>query len=251
MSHGPPPTNATDTGVNILVRLVGLVLILAGLPLVFGGIYLLTLGGSFYYLIAGIGLASSGLLLWRGEMMGVYAYILVFVFTLIWAFWEVGLSFWPLVPRLIAPIFLAGAVLLIVPLIRPADGRPYKTGGFVLGGLAMMAGFAAYFAGMFLPHDVIQNDVEIVPGQVSAATADSGDNWYSWGKTPEGARYAPFDQITAENVDRLEVAWTARTGFIAEGSNQLEDQNTPLFVDGTLYQCAAGTQVTALNGTTG
>lgn len=244
-------SDAHPQNVNIIVRLVGIVLLLAGLILFGGGVYLAILGGSWYYLLAGLGIAAAGYSLLRGRFQGVLVYLGVFVLTCLWAFWEAGFNFWPLVPRLVAPIFIAAAVLLIVPLIRPSHGRPFDTRPFVIGGLAMALVFVGYFAMMFRPHDIVQNAFTAVPGAVSATTAASGDNWYSYGKTGEGARYAPFDQINTDNVKDLEVAWTARTGFIADQSKEYQDQNTPLYVDGTLYQCAANSAVTALDGVTG
>ncbi|MCA0943338.1 PQQ-binding-like beta-propeller repeat protein [Salipiger pacificus] len=115
----------------------------------------------------------------------------------------------------------------------------------------MLAVFAAFFALMFVPHDVIRNKVTLKPGEISATTEASGQNWSAWGKTGEGLRYSTAEQNTPENVGELEIAWTARTGFIADQSESKQDQNTPLYVDGTLFQCAAGSQVTALDGTTG
>jgi len=46
-----------------LPRLLGVLLLLMGLALLAGGIKLSQLGGSLYYLIAGIGFALSGVLL--------------------------------------------------------------------------------------------------------------------------------------------------------------------------------------------
>lgn len=237
--------------VNLLVRITGIVLLFAGLILAAGGAYLAVIGGSWYYLIAGLGIAAAGHFLARGRFLGALIYLAVFALTCIWAIWESGFDFWPLVPRLVAPIFIGAIVLLIVPLIRPEEGRPADTRPFVIGGLAMALVFVGYFAMMFRPHDIIRNDFSAVPGAVSATTAASGDNWYSYGKTGEGTRYAPFDQINRDNVKDLEVAWTARTGFIADQSQNYQDQNTPLYVDGTLYQCAANSMVTALDGVTG
>lgn len=81
---------------------------------------------------------------------------------------------------------------------------------------------------MFSPHDIVRNESAVLEkGQVSPATREVGPNWVSYGKTGEGTRYAPFDQINRDNVDQLEVAWIARTGFIADQSKNLQGQNTP------------------------
>ncbi|HRH21389.1 MAG TPA: PQQ-binding-like beta-propeller repeat protein, partial [Brevundimonas sp.] len=237
--------------VHIALKIFGGLLIIIGLPLAIGGAYLLTLGGSWYYLVAGLGLAVSGLYVFRGLMTGVWIYLAVLLLTLLWAVVEVGLAFWPLVPRLVAPLFLGGVALLLTPLFAPSARRPARTRAFTVAGAALMIGFVGYLALMMQPHGVISNVIPFVPGQVTATTTAAGNNWYSYGRTGEGTRYAPFNQINLENVSELEVAWTARTGFIADQSRHLQDQNTPLYVDGTLYQCASGSQVTALDGVTG
>ncbi|MCT4371823.1 PQQ-binding-like beta-propeller repeat protein [Yangia mangrovi] len=193
----------------------------------------------------------SAVLTFRGRTAGLTLYLGVFAGTLLWALRETGLHFWPLVPRLVAPVFLAGVALLLLPAARCVEGKPACTRGARLGGAGMLAVFAAFFALMFVPHDVIRNKVTLEPGEISATTEASGQNWSAWGKTGEGLRYSTAEQITPENVGELEIAWTARTGFIADQSESKQDQNTPLYVDGTLFQCAAGSQVTALDGTTG
>lgn len=237
-------------GVHILVRIVSIILLLSGLPLVIGGVYLVSLGGSFYYVFAGIAICSAALMLWKGRRLGLNIYLGIFALTILWSFYEAGLSFWPLVPRLVAPIFLAGAVLLIAPLLRgtekPANSKPY-----LFGGAAMAFCFIAFFVGMFKPHDVILNRDILTKGQVSQVNIAAGSNWTAYGRTGLGTRYAPFDQITPDNIDKLEIAWTARTGFLADQSKSEDDQNTPLYVDGAVYQCSPAGQITAIDGVTG
>ncbi|MCA0939618.1 hypothetical protein LCM28_07010 [Salipiger pacificus] len=57
----------------------------------------------------------SAVLTFRGRTAGLMLYLGVFAGTLLWALWETGLQFWPLVPRLVAPVFLAGVALLLLP----------------------------------------------------------------------------------------------------------------------------------------
>lgn len=244
-------TRHTDDRPHILLRLFGILLVIIGTVLIVGGLYLITLGGSWYYAIAGLLILLAGIRTFRGQASGLFLYLAVFLGTVIWALWEVGLDFWPLVPRLVAPIFLAACALLLLPLVSPWRGRPVPARPFVLGGVVLGAGFVVFFALMFQPHGVVRNDVTITPGTVSASTLAAGGDWLAWGRTSEGLRHATADQITPENVSQLELVWVARTGFIADQSQHLQDQNTPLAIDGTLYQCASGSQVTALDGTTG
>ncbi|WP_353475000.1 membrane-bound PQQ-dependent dehydrogenase, glucose/quinate/shikimate family [Salipiger sp. H15] len=236
---------------SALLWAFGLLLAVVGLVLAAGGIYLISLGGSWYYGIAGLLMLVSAVLTFRGRAAGLTLFLALFAGTVVWSFWEAGLDFWALVPRLVAPVFMAALALLLLPAARRHEGKPACALGLRLGGLGMLAVFAGFLGLMFVPHNVVQNDLPIVPGEVSAATETSGESWLSWGKTTEGTRFSTAGQITPENVGELEVAWTAHTGFVADQSKDLQDQNTPLYVDGTLYQCAAASQVTALDGTTG
>ena len=96
-------------------------LIALGVIIGAGGIWLLTLGGSWYYAIAGLGLVATGVLLIKGRMLGVFVYVATFLFTLVWAFWEAGLDGWALLPRLAGPAVLLVLVLLTIPVLRRRD----------------------------------------------------------------------------------------------------------------------------------
>src|SRR5258708_1457753 len=77
----------------------GIVYGLLGLALAAGGVWLVALGGSFYYVIAGIGLAVSGALLIRRLRAALWVYAALLIGTLAWAIWEVGFDWWPLAAR--------------------------------------------------------------------------------------------------------------------------------------------------------
>lgn len=84
---------------------------------------------------------------------------------------------------------------------------------------------------------------------VATVADELSADWRFYGRDAGGSRYAPFDQINRGNVDKLEVAWTFRTGDIA--SNGSEDQNTPLMVGDTLYACTPRNIVIAINAENG
>lgn len=234
---------------HIAIRIFAIVLGIVGLGLLGGGLYLMILGGSWYYALAGAGLAYAAWLCWRGDVTGIWVYLAVFVLTVIWALWEVGFSFWPQVPRLVAPLFLAAAGLLLVPLFPDRQGAANRP--FVLGGAVLGLGFVVFFAGMFMDHNVIRKDFELVPGKVSETTAAMGGDWTSYGRTGEGTRYAPLDQINRENVAQLEKVWQVRTGDIAVSEEGKEDQNTPIYADGKLFQCSPSNIISAIDPTQG
>ena len=57
------------------------------------------------------------------------------------------------------------------------------------------------------------------PGAVSAndevmALSQDPNNWVMWGRTYDGQRYSPLNQINNQNVGNLQVAWTFSTGVL-------------------------------------
>src|SRR4051812_22220123 len=83
-------------------RLVAVLCELFGLLFLVGGGYLASLGGSLYFVIAGIAMLAAGVLLWRGQIGGAWLYGLALVGSAVWAVWDAGWNFWPLVSRLFA-----------------------------------------------------------------------------------------------------------------------------------------------------
>ena len=77
-----------------------------GLFFTFWGGKLLTLGGSAWYLLAGVAylLIAIGYLI-RSQYVLPFT-IVTFLLTLVWALYEVQLSYWGLIPRLVVPALL-------------------------------------------------------------------------------------------------------------------------------------------------
>lgn len=63
------------------------------------------------------------------------------------------------------------------------------------------------------------------------AAADAQTDWPSYGNDPGAMRYAPLRQINRSNVERLQLAWTFRTG-------QPGSEATPIVVNGVMYLTA-------------
>src|SRR6267143_2570751 len=79
-------------------------------------------------------------------------------------------------------------------------------------------------------------------------------DWSANGRDVQGTRYSPASEITRENVSRLEVAWSYRTGetdprFKTEKPTAFEA--TPLVVDGMMYLGTPLGRVIALDPATG
>jgi quinate dehydrogenase (quinone) len=239
----PRHPNPSKPGGGWLLILFGVILAIIGLPMIYGGIRLIGLGGSWYYALAGVGLVVSGILYALRRKTGFWIFTLVFAGTVVWALWEAGLEFWPQVPRLVAPAVIAVFAFLLLPLFPSYKGR--RSGPLAIAGLLVL-GLAATAFYAFTPHGVIRH--ELVEAGAPAVAAEVTD-WRHYGRTAAGTRYAPIEQINKGNVADLEVAWTFRTGDVP--GKGAEDQNTPLQVGDTLYTCSAHNIVHALNAETG
>lgn len=227
----------------------GLVLAALGLAFSVGGGWLLALGGSFYYLLAGLGLVASGVLLVRGEVKGAWLYAAVFVATVVWAFWEVGLNGWALVPRIIGPAVLFLLALACVPALSASrSDRRLALGA--LGGFAVL--------GLIGSVVVARANQATAPGPLPAASATAMSepslqpvraDWPAYGGTYSSRRYSPLAQINRDNVATLERVWTYRTGDLPE--KKWGAETTPLKIGNTIYLCSARSELIALDARTG
>ncbi len=234
--------------VSLLVRILGAVIALIGLVLAIGGIQLITLGGSLYYGVVGILMILSGLLLFLGRSAGVWLYVAIFVGTVIWALWEVGLNGWALVPRLVAPLVLLIPILACLPLMRREGG-----GRLAMGSLALVVLATIVFG--FIVAQANQPQIQSpVPAASPVPIGDPavvkvGADWPAWGGADSAQRYSPLTQITRDNVGDLVRAWSFRTGDLPE--ERYGAETTPLKIGDTLYLCSARNRLFALDARTG
>ena len=83
---------------------------------------------------------------------------------------------------------------------------------------------------------------------------DDEPQWGSYGGDPGGNRHSPLTQITRQNVEQLEIAWTYRTGELGAGfarADTLTFEATPILVRDSLYLSTATDIVIALDPATG
>ena len=133
------------------------VLAVIGIVLTIGGAWLAVLGGSIYYLIAGVAMLASAWFLFRGRMLGGWIYIGLFILSAIWGFAEARGNAWAMIPWLVAPLVLLIFVLLVMPTLTPDRNRWKMAGGgiavavlFVIVSFAML-GNNSYVAAASLP----------------------------------------------------------------------------------------------------
>ncbi|MDB5680772.1 MAG: quinoprotein glucose dehydrogenase [Sphingomonas bacterium] len=235
-----------------------------GLFLTIGGAWLIVLGGSIYYLATGLACLVSAVLIYRANRAGILVYSAMLAWTLLWSFYDVGWDFWGVFPRIAGPAIL-GLWLLAPSILRPsspAAGEPRPSGkvrrvltavGVVLA--LIVVGFVVRGSLPQAPASDGHRPTAVVatlpPGLVAPAGAVPANpipgsaDWVQWGRTDDGARFAPFDQITPANVSGLKVAWTYRTG--GAGPNEA----VPLQINDTLYLCTRDNVIVALDAETG
>ena len=232
--------------------------IIIGLALGGGGLWLVTLGGSVFYLFAGLMfLITAGLLLMR-KAVALWVYAVLVIAALGWAVWEVGFDWWQLGPRG-GMIILLGLWLLTPWIRRPLGlrsptGFTYGANPWPLAIPVILAILVALYSMTTDPHDLAG---DLPTDKVAASPAFGGSvpdgEWHQYGRTPFGQRYSPLDQITAENVSTLKEVWRYQTGDVKrpEDVGETTYQVTPLKVKDTLYLCTPHNWAIALDAKTG
>jgi quinoprotein glucose dehydrogenase len=254
------------------VSVLAAIIVLFGLPILACGVWLITLGGSWYYALAGLGLLLTAWFLFRHSMTAVWIYLLTFVGTVIWALWERGFDGWAQVPRLVAPTVILILVLIAIPALRGrfAGGRAALVAASV--GVAALGASALMLTSVQQPPLLAQEttppatptqarpaapaaaaDEPSIAPRRAVAQLETGADWPAYGGTNAAARYSPLHQITPENVGQLERVWEFNTGDLpseaAEG--KYSPENTPLKIGDDLYMCTAMGIGLAIDAATG
>ncbi|TAA63200.1 glucose/quinate/shikimate family membrane-bound PQQ-dependent dehydrogenase [Shinella sp. JR1-6] len=242
----------------MLLTLTAALFAIIGLVLTGGGGWLLSLGGSPYYLVTGLAFLVTAVLLLRRSGAALWLYALVILGSLGWAIWEVGFDWWQLGPRG-GVIVLLGLWLMLPAIRRPLGfasptGTPYPASALPLAVAVLVSVGVAGFAMTQDPHDVAGS----LPTDVVNATPALGGNvpsgeWHQYGRTQYGQRYSPLDQINTENVGTLKVAWQYQTGDVKlpDDVGETTYQVTPLKIGDTLYMCTPHNWAIALDAASG
>jgi quinoprotein glucose dehydrogenase len=233
----------------------GAIVILLGVYFAGVGSWLAVLGGSWYYVIAGLGLIATGVLLILGRRLALAVYGLVWLYTVIWAFGESGLDPWYLMPRLLAPTLLG--IYLLMPWVTrrlspPFGGRTTLVG--LAGGTAavIMIGLLIMGGQSYLGPEAAHSQMIEAPDH----TAPTDHDWPFYGHDPGGDRFAAATEITPANVSQLQVAWTNRSGDSVDQAEirherEFHSEATPLMLGNTLFTCFPHSVIMAIDATTG
>ncbi|PMS36597.1 quinoprotein glucose dehydrogenase [Trinickia symbiotica] len=225
---------------------------ISGLYLVVGGIWLIAVGGSPYYLIAGIVMLVVAALVYLRHGLALGLYALLLIGTLIWGIAEIGFDFWALVPRI--DVLVIFGIWLLLPFVYRFSTTPSaRPGAIALAICLVLTGAALAYASF--------NDPQVINGTITASATGSGggqapahpDDWRAYGRTQAGTRYSPLAQINQQNVKDLQPAWTFETGDKKGPHDPVEitDEVTPLKVGDMLYLCSPHQILFALDAATG
>ena len=236
-------------------RVYASVLVLIGLILAVGGSWLVILGGSPYYLVAGAATIVAAILLWRGDGLGAWLFLAVIAGTIPWAILESGDYFWALLPR-IAPPAVLGLWLLTALARRGLDKAHLNRPRTVVAPTLFVSLLAAAVLVAAFFRQAPGNVSPSIPFVLDTVSNDAKDvDWRHYGNTLQGTRYSPLAQITPENVSRLEVAWVYRSGDLPKPFEktgyEFRNEATPLKVGEILYTCTAHNIIVALDVATG
>ncbi|MEA9761846.1 glucose/quinate/shikimate family membrane-bound PQQ-dependent dehydrogenase [Xanthomonas campestris] len=243
------------------------VLAVLGAALAYEGGRLVAVGGSWYYVLAGIALLVAGVLLALGKRAGLWLFGATLAATIVWALWEVGLDGWGLIPRL-AWISVLGLVLLPFWGVARRRMQPLSGLGYVVvTGVLPVLGAALILWPLLVPRNVELADASKQPADAATpfsrgsvpspdgnvAANHDASNWTAYAGSNLSNHYTPGTQITPENVKGLKVAWEFHTGDLKPKDSKLgyAFQNTPLKVGDLLYICTPTQKVIAVEAANG
>ena len=222
----------------------------AGLAFAFGGADLIWVGGSSYYLMAGIALATVAALLFLRSAWALWLYAGLTFATLGWAVEEIGFDWWQLAPRGDLIVGL-GIVLALPPVVLSLNPSPARSAAWATLAASLLATVAVAGIAIFSqPHDLAGN-LPTASGAGSSIAAD--EDWDAYGGTAAADKFSALAQLNPKTVSQLRVAWTFHTGDVRAASDPVEAtyEVTPLKIGDALYLCTPHDLVFALDAETG
>jgi len=135
-------------------------------------------------------------------MAGAWIYIAIFAATVLWAFAEVGINGWALVPRIIAPLIILIATFLVMPTLSTSPSRWKWPGAASL--IVILATVTSGLAFSRINAPTASRPLPD-PGSSMAGPArmQAGEDWPAYGGSDSARRSSPLAQITPANVGSL------------------------------------------------
>ena len=222
-------TESTLTNASRPPRITAIVIGIFAAALFWQGATLLGMGGTPYYVVAGLAMLVAAWDLFCGRPRGFVIFSGVLLLTLAWAVYESGSGFWTVGSR----IWIIGlfAVWLCLPMIRRGLWPQPIPKLFSLRSVQLSAVASALVLGAMCVNQFSGTNVDFEPKQYGPA--QNASDWNAYGGNKAGTRYAPFETINADNVNQLQRAWEVRTGVAGRFSG------TPLQIGDGIYLCTA------------
>ena len=234
-------TESTLTNASRPPRITAIVIGIFAAALFWQGATLLGMGGTPYYLVAGLAMLVAAWDLFCGRPRGFVIFSGVLLLTLAWAVYESGSGFWTVGSR----IWIIGlfAVWLCLPMIRRGLWPQPIPKLFSLRSVQLSAVASALVLGAMCVNQFSGTNVVFEPKQYGPA--QNASDWNAYGGNKAGTRYAPFETINANNVNQLQRAWEVRTGVAGRFSG------TPLQIGDGIYLCTAQNVMISLDPDSG
>jgi quinoprotein glucose dehydrogenase len=174
-----------------MIAITGLVFLIVGLVLGGAGIWLITVGGSWFYAVAALVFIVTAFLIWRRRGAALWLYAAFIICTLAWSMRAVGFDWWRMGPR--GGVIVLLALWLLTPWVR----RRLRGSGTE--GLVMAVLLALVVAGYSMTVDPYDLAGTVGTDKVSAAPRLSGDispdECHDHGRTVFDPRYLPLTKI--------------------------------------------------------
>ena len=234
-------TESTLTNASRPPRITAIVIGIFAAALFWQGATLLGMGGTPYYVVAGLAMLVAAWDLFCGRPRGFVIFSGVLLLTLAWAVYESGSGFWTVGSR----IWIIGlfAVWLCLPMIRRGLWPQPIPKLFSLRSVQLSAVASALVLGAMCVNQFSGTNVDFEPKEYGPA--QNASDWNAYGGNAAGTRYAPFETITADNVNQLQRAWEVRTGVAGRFSG------TPLQIGDGIYLCTAQNVMISLDPDSG
>ena len=234
-------TESTLTNASRPPRITAIVIGIFAAALFWQGATLLGMGGTPYYVVAGLAMLVAAWDLFCGRPRGFVIFSGVLLLTLAWAVYESGSGFWTVGSR----IWIIGlfAVWLCLPMIRRGLWPQPIPKLFSLRSVQLSAVASALVLGAMCVNQFSGTNVDFEPKQYGPA--QNASDWNAYGGNKAGTRYAPFETINADNVNQLQRAWEVRTGVAGRFSG------TPLQIGDGIYLCTAQNVMISLDPDSG
>ena len=234
-------TESTLTNASRPPRITAIVIGIFAAALFWQGATLLGMGGTPYYVVAGLAMLVAAWDLFCGRPRGFVIFSGVLLLTLAWAVYESGSGFWTVGSR----IWIIGlfAVWLCLPMIRRGLWPQPIPKLFSLRSVQLSAVASALVLGAMCVNQFSSTNVVFEPKQYGPV--QNASDWNAYGGNKAGTRYAPFETITSDNVNQLQRAWEVRTGVAGRFSG------TPLQIGDGIYLCTAQNVMISLDPDSG